>query len=300
MPNPTAATRVAGVVGWPIEHSLSPTIHNAAYRALGLDWSYVAFPVTPEDFPAAIEGLRAAGLAGVNVTLPHKEAAAAAATALSEDAERLRAANVLTFAGEIAGDNTDCLGFSRFLADDPGVDPAGRSALLFGAGGAGRACALALARGGLDHLAVAVREPARAAALRSALEGLPTRVELVELGADLSPFDLVVNATPVGQGGESLPLPGLHAGQIVVDLIYRPALTPLVEEARAAGAQAYGGLGLLLHQAALTIERWTGQVAPLSVMSAAALAELAEDPKQGFETESPRSMLTIAPEGPLA
>ncbi len=297
---PTANTRVAGVVGWPIEHSLSPTIHNAAYRSLGLDWTYVAFPVAPEDFPAAIEGFRAAGLAGVNVTLPHKDAAAAAATVLSEDAERLGAANVLTFADGIAGDNTDCLGFARFLADDPGFDPSGRSALLFGAGGAGRACALALARAGLGHLAVAVREPARAAALRVALAGLGTRIELVEFGVDLAPFDLVVNATPVGQGGESLPLPGLHPGQVVVDLIYRPALTPLVQEARAAGAQAFGGLGLLLHQAALTIERWTGQVAPLAVMSAAALAELAEDPTQGFEPDPPRSTLTIAPEGPLA
>jgi shikimate dehydrogenase len=273
---------VAGVAGWPLEHTLSPTIHNAAYRSLGLDWVYVAFPVAPGELETAVNGLRAAGVHGLNVTMPHKDAAASLATVRSEDVERLRAANVLTLGDEVAGDNTDCLGFSRFLEDDPGFDPAGRSARIFGAGGAARACALALARGGLDRLSVAVRDPGRADLLRSALEGLPTRVEIGAFAGDLAPFDLVVNATPLGQQGEPLPLEGLRPGQIVVDLIYRPAITPLMASARAAGAQAFGGLGLLLHQAALTVELWTGQHAPMTEMSAAALATLAEDPRRPF------------------
>lgn len=271
------------MVGWPIEHSLSPTIHNTAYRSLGLDWVYVAFPVEPARFAEAMAGLAAAGAAGVNVTMPHKEAAANVATARSDDVERLGAANVLTFSEGIVADNTDGPGFARFLQDDPGFDPSGRSAFVYGAGGAARACSLALARGGLERLVVGVRDPERARPLRDALEGLATEVTVAGFDASIAGADLVVNATPVGQGGEDLPLPGLHAGQVVVDLVYRPAVTPLVVRARAAGAQAFGGLGLLLHQAALTIELWTGQVAPLSAMSAAALAELAEDPHRPFE-----------------
>lgn len=282
MTSPTAATRVAGVVGWPIEHSLSPTIHNAAYRSAGLDWVYVAFGVPEGELEMAVRGLRSAGVVGINVTMPHKEAAAGAATVLSEDAERLRAANVLTLGDEITGDNTDCLGFERFLADDPGFDPAGRSAVVFGAGGAARACALALARGGLERLAVAVRDASRAAPVEAAVDGLGTKVEVVDFAAAVAGFDLVVNATPLGQEGEPVPAEGLGPGQIVVDLVYRPAITPLMAAAREAGAQAFGGLGLLLHQAALTFELWTGQVAPMPEMSAAALAELAEDPRRPF------------------
>jgi shikimate dehydrogenase len=274
---------VAGVIGWPIEHSLSPAMHNAAYRLLGLDWTYVAFPVAPEAFETAVRGLAGAGLAGVNVTMPHKESAARVATASSEDVRRLKAANVLTFDEGIMADNTDCLGFARFLQDDPGFDPRGRSAFVYGAGGAARACALALARDGADRITVGVRDPERARPLREALEGLPTLVAVASFEASIADSDLVVNATPVGQGGEDLPLTGLRAGQVIVDLVYRPAVTRLVARARAAGAPAYGGLGLLLHQAALTIERWTGRVAPLAEMSAAALAELAEDPRRPFE-----------------
>jgi len=152
--------------------------------------------------------------------------------------------------------------------------------LLFGAGGAARACALAVARGGAARLTAAVRDPARARALREALDGTGVRVT-VETFAGLSAggADLVVNATPLGGAGEPLPASGLRPGQTVVDLVYRPAVTPLVAGARAAGADAHGGLGLLLHQAALTVELWTGQAPPLDVMSAAALAELAEDPR---------------------
>jgi len=275
-------TRVVGVIGWPVAHSLSPVIHNAAFAALDLAWVYVALPVPPGDAAPAVAGLRALGLAGANVTMPHKTAIAELLSELSEDARRLRAVNTLVVGPEgMAGHNTDAPGFERFLRRDAGFDPAGRSALLFGAGGAARACALALAQAGLARLLVAARDPARVD-VAAALEGLGTRVEVVPFAeAGETAVELVVNATPLGALGETLPLPPLGPETVVVDLLYRPATTPLLTAAREAGARTFGGLGLLLHQAALSFALWTGQPAPMSVMSAAALAALSEQAPGG-------------------
>jgi len=270
------ATRVAGVIGWPVQHSLSPAIHNAAYDALGLDWVYVALPVPPGAMPAAVAGLAAMGFAGANVTMPHKDAAAEAVDRRTDDAERLRAVNTIqVLPDSTLGANTDAPGFGRFLERDAGFDAAGTSALLFGAGGAARACALALARAGADRITVALREPVRVAALAAALEGFHTAVVAVPLDvASAEPVDLIVNATPLGAHGEELPLPAIGPETLAVDLLYRPAITPLQTAVRHAGGVAFGGLGLLLHQAALAIELWTGQPAPMEAMSAAALAAL--------------------------
>jgi shikimate dehydrogenase len=271
-------TRVAGVLGWPIEHSLSPTIHNAAFEALGLDWVYVALPVAPAGIAAAVRGLVALGFAGANVTMPHKEAVADAVDRLSEDAARLRAVNTIEVVGDDAiGHNTDAPGFSRFLELDAGFDPAGRTALVYGAGGAARACALALARAGLTRLVVALRVPARAREIEVALDGFTTRIEAIELDeATGVSADLLLNATPLGAHGEPLPLPPLGPTTVGVDLLYRPAATPFQRAVRAAGGSAFGGLGLLLQQAALSFEIWTAMAPPLEVMSAAALAALAD------------------------
>lgn len=273
------ATRLAGVIGWPVEHSLSPVIHNAAYEALGMDWAYVALPVAPGGAPAAVAGLAALGFVGANVTMPHKEAVAESVDELRDDAARLRAVNTIEVTGSGSiGHNTDAPGFERFLERDVGFDADGRSAVLFGAGGAARACALALARAGLTRLVVALRVPARAEALRSALAGFDTAVVAVafeEVATSGAGADLIVNATPLGAHGEELPLPLVSAATTAVDLLYRPATTPLQTSVRAAGGAAYGGLGLLLHQAALSFELWTGRPAPLEVMSAAALASIA-------------------------
>jgi shikimate dehydrogenase len=272
------ATSVAAVLGWPVAHSLSPVIHNAAFAALEMDWTYVALAVEPGDVPPAVAGLRALGFAGANVTMPHKEAVADTMDELTDDAKRLRAVNTIEPRGDrLVGHNTDAPGFARFLERDAGFDPAGKTALVFGAGGAARACALAVARAGLTRIVVALREPARAAPLGRALDGLPTEVEAIGFDdADDATADLVLNATPLGAHGEALPLPKLASDGVFVDLLYRPAVTPAQRSARAAGAQAFGGLGLLLHQAALSFELWTGRPAPLEVMSAAAVAALAE------------------------
>ena len=275
----SGATRMVGIIGWPVEHSLSPAIHNAAFRALGLDWVYVPMPVRAEHVSAAIAGLGALGFAGANVTMPHKTATAELIEDLSDEARLLAAVNTIVIRDGIPrGENTDAPGFERFLRDDAGFDPAGRTALVYGSGGAARACTLALARGGLDSLALAVRDPARARAVLRVTEAFPTEVTVVPLGEVAgADADLVVNATPIGDDGRSiLPEPRYRSGMLVVDLLYQPAATPLFTRARAAGATAFGGLGLLLHQAALSFELWTAQRPPIDVMSAAALASLAE------------------------
>jgi shikimate dehydrogenase len=267
-----------GIIGWPVAHSLSPAIHNAAFAALEMEWVYLPLPVRPGEVPGALQGLIALGFAGANVTMPHKTVAAERSHSLSDDARRLQAVNTLVVEGdELHGHNTDAPGFDRFLRRDAGFEPRGCSALVFGAGGAARAVALALAREGLDRLTLAVRDPAAAVGVERALDGLATELRVVPFdgAAGLRP-DLVVNATPVGARGETLPAPALGPGQLVIDLLYQPAQTPLQRRAREAGAAAFGGLGLLLHQAALSFELWTGAVPPLAVMSAAALAELAE------------------------
>ena len=277
------STRTVGIIGWPVQDSLSPLIHNAAFAALGMDWAYVPLPVAPGDLEAALAGLPAMGFSGANVTMPHKTDVARLVRDLSEDAQLLRAVNTLvTGAAGLVGHNTDAPGFDRFVRRDAGFEPGGRSALIFGAGGAARACALALARGGLGALTVAVRDPTRAETLRAMLEGQLSAVRAVSFEeAGEVDSDLVVNATPLGAAGETLPHPPLRPGMLVVDLLYRPTLTPLQAAAKAAGASAFGGLGLLLHQAALSFELWTGLEPPLSVMSAAALAEMADTKRTG-------------------
>jgi shikimate dehydrogenase len=272
------STRKVGVIGWPVEHSLSPVIHNAAFVALGMDWVYLPLPVATARLPAALEGLGALGFAGANVTMPHKTRAAELVLDLSDDARLLRAVNTIVVGTDgPTGHNTDALGFERFLREDTGFDPSRRTALLFGAGGGARACALALSRGGLAELSVAVREPSRAEDLRVTLEGSGTDLRVVSID-DVSEVhaDLIVNATPLGVHGEHLPLPSLVPGVVAVDLLYRPNATPFQAAIRDGGGSVFGGLGLLLHQAAISFELWTGQTPPLHVMSAAALGELAE------------------------
>lgn len=272
------STRTVGIMGWPVSHSLSPAIHNAAFAALGLDWVYVPLPVHPLQLLAALTGLGALRFAGANVTMPHKAAVADLIDDLSEDARRLHAVNTIVLDGDrLHGENTDAPGFERFLRIDAGVDPSGRTALIFGAGGAGRACALALARGGASSITVAAREPARVADVAAAIEGIGADVHAVTFDAAVNVHaDLIVNATPLGTRQESLPLPPVGPDTLVVDLLYHPAVTPLQVQARAEGAVAFGGIGLLLHQAALSFELWTGQPPPLEVMSAAALAAMSD------------------------
>jgi shikimate dehydrogenase len=274
------ATHVAGIIGWPVDHSLSPAIHNAGFAAAGLDWIYVPLPVPPPDLARALEGLGALGIDGANVTMPHKTEAAELIDEPSEDARALRAVNTISVRRDrLEGHNTDAPGFDRFLREDAGFDPGGRTALLYGSGGAARACALALARAGISRLTVAARNEATTGGIREIATEAGAPLDVIaskDVGGRR--FDLVVNATPVGRETEPhhLALPDLDRGVVVVDLLYDPPVTPLQQRAKEAGAAAFGGLGLLLHQAALSFELWTGTPAPVDVMSAAALSVLAD------------------------
>jgi shikimate dehydrogenase len=276
--DPTGSTHVAAVIGCPVRHSLSPVMHNAAFRALGLDWVYVAFEVPPGSGRAAIEGMRAFGIDGLNVTMPHKRDVAGAVDRLTPAAAALGAVNTVMRGprrDELVGENTDGAGFIDALRIDEGFEPAGRRCVVIGAGGAGRAVIRALAEAGAAAITVVNRTADRAFAA-AALAGGAGRVGRP---GDAAEADLIVNATPSGTDGDAPDLPldpaTLGAGQLVVDLVYHPAVTPLVDAARARGVAATNGLGMLIHQAAHTIRIWTGEDPPLEVMSAAALAELA-------------------------
>jgi shikimate dehydrogenase len=263
----TGSTRVVGIIGDPVGHSRSPAMHNAAFDALGLDWVYVAFPVPRGQGAAAVQAVATLGLAGLNVTMPHKADAAAACDDLSSEAAALGAVNtVVNMDGTLAGHSTDGDGFLRAL-DDEGITVAGRRAVVLGSGGAGRAITHALGRVGA-HVTVAARRP-EAARSAAALAPGGVAVGVDELAVES--FDVVVNATPLGMEGQPPPFDTdrLHAGQFVFDTVY-PVETPLLREARARGLRAAGGLDMLVHQGALSFSLWTGVAPPLELMRAAA------------------------------
>lgn len=276
----SGATRLAGVIGWPVRHSLSPRIHNAAFDAAGLDWVYVAMPVEPGRTPAALVGMDALGIEGLSVTMPHKSAVAAGLEHLTDDAVALGAVNCVFRDGpHIVGDNTDGSGFVDALRIEE-LDPAGMRCLVVGTGGAARAVVRSLAGAGADAVVVAGRR-AEPAATAAALAGTIGRVGSLD---EVSACDLVINATPVGMGDDGgIPFdPGACAdGTIVVDLVYHPVTTPLLRAADVAGHRTIGGLGMLVHQAALAFSRWTGIEAPLSAMYEAARSGLADPGRSG-------------------
>jgi shikimate dehydrogenase len=266
----TGATRAVGIIGDPVGHSRSPAMHNAAFDALGLDWVYVAFPVARGHGAAAVRAVTTLGLAGLNVTMPHKADAAAACDDLAPEAAALGAVNTVVNAdGTLAGHSTDGDGFLRAVEDE-GVKVAGLGVLVIGAGGAARAIAHALGRVGA-HVTVAARRPDAA---RSAASLAPDGDAVGFDGIVVEGFDLIVNATPLGMDGEAPPfdVAKLHPGQFVYDAVY-PVETPLLREARARGVRATGGLGMLVHQGALSFSLWTGVAPPLEVMWAAASAD---------------------------
>jgi len=258
-----------GVCGWPVAHSRSPAMHEAALAAVGLEgWSYQLLPLPPELFAETVRALPAAGFRGVNVTIPHKQAALALADTASGAAREIGAANTLTFErdGAINADNTDAPGLIAALGER--WDPAGRRVLVLGAGGAARAAVWALLQAGAADVAVWNRTPERARALAGELGG-----RAVE---EPAPAEIVVNCTSVGLADrdatfKALPLQAdsLGAGSCVVDMVYRDGGTRLLEAARTRGADVIDGLEILVAQGAASFERWTGRTAPREAMRAA-------------------------------
>jgi len=274
---PSAASHVVGVMGEPVGHSLSPLLHNAAFDAMGLDWVSVGFPVPDGAVPDAVGGIRALGIVGMSVTMPHKQAMAAAVDKCTPLARRLDAVNCVVRDGDrLVGDSTDGPGFLAALARGAGFDPAGARCVVLGAGGAARAVVAALGDAGAASVVVVNRTRARAEEA-AALAG---EAGVVGEASAVAGADLVVQATPVGMAlgavtDEQLPVdPGfLHEGQVVADLVVHPMRTPLLAAAEAAGARPVSGLGMLVHQAALALERWTGRPAPVEAMWAAVAAD---------------------------
>ncbi len=276
--------RVAAVIGSPVAHSLSPVIHRAAFEAAGVDWAYVAFEVAPGDGAAAVQAMRTLGLGGLSVTMPHKAAAATAVDRLEPEAMALDSVNTVSWSrDELVGSSTDGAGFVASL-HEAGVEVAGASVAVLGAGGAARSVVDALGRAGAGSVAVVNRTVERA----ELAAGLAA-VAHVGAAGDVTRADIVVNATSVGMG-----VVAAHAGagdlpcdpallrptQVVADLVYHPLDTAWLVAARRAGATTVDGLAMLVHQAALQQRRWLGSdsTPDTAVMRAAAESALAARP----------------------
>ena len=286
----SASTRYCAVYGHPVKHSASPAMQNAGIAALGLDWRYVAFDVAPENLRTAIAGAMAMQFVGLNLTVPHKLLALDIVDALDDSARQWGAVNTIRFEARDTrgtwkplwcfdevpmevrahGFNTDADAIAIAIRESLRIELQGARVLLLGAGGAGRAAALKLAQQGAAELHLVNRTESKAEEVaRDIRQRYPAG--RVSVGYPKQPVDLVINATSQGlKSGDSLPLDEgafpLRNAAAVYDMIYRPATTPLLEAARAAGCRAANGLGMLLHQGAKALELWTGHTAPIDVM----------------------------------
>lgn len=263
---------MAAVIGSPVRHSLSPVMHNAVFEAIGPDWRFVALDVVAGGVPAAIAAMPVLDIAGYAVTMPHKEAAAAAVDEIDEASSALNSVNtiVLRDDGSTFGASTDGDGFvSSVLGAGVVVD--GANVVVLGAGGAARSIVFALDRAGARSITVVNRTPERAHEMLA----LGHSVVVGSVGA-VADATLLVNATSVGMGGAGSPIDAglLHAGLTVADIVYHPIDTALLRAAKLAGAQVIDGLGMLVHQAALQQALWTGRIVAPAVLRAAAEAEL--------------------------
>jgi shikimate dehydrogenase len=286
-----AATRCCAVYGFPIRHSASPAMQNAAFGALALNWRYLAFEVPPAQLAAAIAGAAAMRFAGLNLTVPHKLLAVELVDVLDQSATTWGAVNTIQFQGKApsgewlplrdfdqesptlirsVGFNTDADGLAGSLREDLQISLAGSRVLLLGAGGAGRAAALKLAAEKVADLYLVNRTESKALALAAEINKQSPLVN-VHIGYPAGKVDLVINSTSLGmKAGDGLPFDAqkfsLPQARAAYDVIYRPAETPFLALARAAGCRTANGLGMLVHQGAKAFEIWTGRAAPFAVM----------------------------------
>lgn len=277
----TGNTRLVGILGDPIAHTLSPLMQNAAFRAMGLDICYVPLHVKAGDLPAAVEGLRAMSFVGANVTIPHKVAAADLMDNLAESAAVTGAVNTIVSAeGVLTGHNTDGPGFIKSLEEIADLDYGASPVLMAGAGGAARSVAVALASKGVPRLTIVNRTRSTAENLKSLLEDKFPSLQVFLMGPDedqsgvLAASKLVINATPLGMEGAlkrpPLVVDKLSKEHVVCDLVYTKSQeTPLLVAAKEKGATILGGLGMLIHQGAAAIHLWTGVQPPIEIMKRA-------------------------------
>jgi len=278
---------VYAVLGWPVAHSRSPAMHNAAFAAVGLDAVYVPLAIAPERLRAGVAAIRALGIEGCNVTLPHKQAIMPLLDEVDATARAIGAVNTVVRRGaRLLGENTDGAGLCASLVQAKVALPGARAVVL-GTGGAARAAVVGLADAGAERITVAGRRPEQARALVDALGNAwaATALGCCGLGGELTAAcadaTLLVQATSasLGDGPEAaafaaaLPLDALPATAVVCDLVYKPLRTAVLRRAEALGLRTVDGLGMLLHQGALSWSRWTGQPAPLAHMRAALAVE---------------------------
>ncbi|MHB1418962.1 MAG: shikimate dehydrogenase [Bacillota bacterium] len=280
-------TRVVGIFGHPVSHSMSPVMHRAAFRKLGLDYVYLPFDVFPQRVSEAVLAIRALGFHGVNVTIPHKEAVIPFLDSLSPEAKMIGAVNTIVQEdGVLYGHNTDGLGFIRSLEEEANTIPRGKTIVLVGAGGACRAIALTLASKGAKRLFIVNRTLPRAEAVAAEVNGStgvharPLSLDNRSLEEALEKADILVNTSPVGMYPHTdvepvVPEELLNSRLLVCDLVYNPKETTLLQAAARRGCRTLSGLGMLVYQGAEAFKLWTRVDAPVDVMRAAVEDSLA-------------------------
>lgn len=274
-------SRVAGIIGHPVAHSLSPVFQSAAFAHCGLDVVYERWDTPLEALAKRVDRLRDASCLGANVTIPHKEAVISLLDELAGQTARIGAVNtIVNRERRLLGYNTDGLGFVAALKAEAHFDPAGKRFFLAGAGGAARGIAFGLAEAGA-RISIANRSAERARRLAADVHVVSPDVAVAEPGSDLSAYDCAVNCTSLGMEGGPDPagipfnVAGLRPDALVVDIVYAPEETPLLRAARSRGLKILGGLPMLIYQGALSFELWTGVAAPVEVMFGAARQALA-------------------------
>ncbi len=288
-------TKLVGLIGYPVAHSLSPVIFNVAFKEVGLNWCYVPLPVKNEpDLKLVLDGLKACGFIGLNVTMPYKESVLEHLDEVTAFAKMVSAVNVIHMRNaRSVGYNTDGRGFLASL-ENLGFFPGGKKVLLLGAGGAARAVAWSLTLSGVKKLIVANRTPIRGEVMVERLKEKFPQCEVFALSLErvsaevVEEAELIINATPLGMDGKSFPLSlsaweGLRSGHLVYDLIYWPPKTPLLKLAEERGAKVESGLSMLIEQGAEAFSIWTGFEAPVERMKKVALQFLEEKYGQAKE-----------------
>lgn len=277
----SSKTQLVGLFGHPVSHSQSPMMHNAAFAEAGLDYAYVAFDVESNSLEDAVAGIRALGLKGINVTIPHKVAIMPMLDEIDPLAKRIGAVNTVVIEdGRLIGYNTDGMGYVRSLVEETGIQLEQQIVTMLGAGGAARAVAFTLAEKGVKEIRIINRSRERAALLAESLQTIVS-TRIVEQGEGqeaIADASLLINTTSIGMlpNVNEMPVPKewLHDRLIVSDLIYNPLETKLLTEARVIGARVHSGVGMFVNQGALAFELWTGKKAPAAMMRETVLQQL--------------------------